>query len=76
MSKQTEPKFRKQTLSVPGYGQGIWWLMAASVLVLFALFALESNRAISGSFGIGRSVEVERIPAEEARGLGVSARRR
>jgi hypothetical protein len=76
MSKQVEPKIRKQSLRIPGYGQGIWWLMAASVLVLFALFALESNRAISGGFGLGSQVEVERIPADEARSLGISPKRR
>ncbi len=76
MSKPVEPRPRKQALSIPGYGQGIWWLMAASALVLFALFALESNRAISGGLGIGPQVEVERIPAEEARRLGISPKRR
>jgi hypothetical protein len=50
--------------------------MAASAFVLFALFALESNRAISGGLGIGPQVEVERIPAEEARRLGISPKRR
>lgn len=75
MSIPVEPKNRKQPLRIPGYGQGIWWLMAMSALVLFALFTLESSRAIPGGFGIGSQVEVERIPAEEARRLGISPKR-
>lgn len=70
MSKVVKPRNQKQSLRIPGYGQGIWWLMAASALVLCTLFMIESNRAISGSLGFGPRVEVERIPAEEARQIG------
>jgi len=76
MSKSISTKPAKQTLRVSGYGQGFWWLMAASVFVLFLLFTLESNRAISGSFRLNRHVVVERIPPEEARVLGITPRNR
>ncbi len=76
MSIRFEPKVRKQSLGIPGYGHGIWWLMAASGLLVFALVVLESNRAISGSLRMRTQVEVERIPVEEAKTLGISPRSR
>ncbi|MBU6152891.1 MAG: hypothetical protein KGP28_01190 [Bdellovibrionales bacterium] len=76
MTKPVEPKYRKQPLGIPGYGRGVWWLVAVSAVVLFALLAVESNRAISSGIGLGSQVQVERIPAEEAKRLGISPKSR
>lgn len=76
MSKQMSPKARSRITGVPGYGRGIWWLAAASAVLLFVLFTLETSRALPGGLGWVRQVEVERIPAEEARNLGISPRKR
>ena len=71
---QSKPKNIK--IHGHAYGRGLWVLLGASAVVLFLLFTIESSRAISAGFGMKKRVEVERIPADEARSLGISPRNR
>lgn len=72
-----EPIFTRSKIKsrrVPGYERGFWLLVVASTLMVAMLVWMESSRPRPLGFGLGRQVEVERLPADEARTLGLSVR--
>lgn len=68
------PRSKIRNRRVPGYERGFWLLVVASALMVAMMVLMESSRARPLSFGLGKRVEVERLPAEEARTLGISVR--
>ncbi len=66
---------KMKEVGIPGYEKGIILLVAASVFVVALLVMIETSRAKPAPFRFTKPVEVERIPPEEARGLGVLYRK-
>ena len=67
-------KNRMKSIRVPGYGQGFGILVAAFFSIVFLLSLIESSRALTLSFNFMKKIEVERIPLDEARNLGITYR--
>jgi hypothetical protein len=74
MEERFSSKSKIKSRRVPGYERGFWLLVVASTLMVAMMIAMESSRARPLSFGPGKQVEVERLPPDEARSLGISVR--
>lgn len=74
MEEPFSSRSKIKSRGVPGYERGFWLLVAASTVMVAMMVWMEASRARPLGFGLGRQVEVERLPPDEARTLGISIR--